>query len=217
MDKSHVCLFECIILDSWFQEYNVLNDNTVSFDTNIFHMIISSKQESHDIIIHDESKDSDHLHIDLISQDAVKGEFHKYFKIAYAVYDYEHLNVPDVEYDAEFSISSKKICEIISQMMIFGSDINIHCSEEKINLITNGIAGEMLVNIPIEDLTEYSIVENETIDLSYSLNYINKMCLTNKLTNEIDFSISGENPMKIKYNLGNDSYLVFYIAPKIKD
>jgi proliferating cell nuclear antigen len=75
----------------------------------------------------------------------------------------------------------------------------------------------MLVNIPIEDLTEYSIVEGGEINLSYSLNYIYKMCLTNKLSNEIIFNISEEYPMKIQYDLGDESYMIFFIAPKISN
>jgi hypothetical protein len=43
------------------------------------------------------------------------------------------------------------------------------------------------------------------------------MCLTNKLSNEIQFSISGKYPMKIRYDLGDDSSIVFYIAPKLAD
>ena len=43
------------------------------------------------------------------------------------------------------------------------------------------------------------------------------MCLTNKLSNEIHFSISAEYPMKISYDLGDDSSIVFYIAPKMSD
>jgi hypothetical protein len=101
--------------------------------------------------------------------------------------------------------------------MSFGTDINVKCSEERIDIITNGITGEMLVNIPIEDLTEYSIVEGEIIDLKYSLNYINKMCLTNKLSSEVQFCISAQYPMKIIYDLGDDSSLVFFMAPKISD
>jgi hypothetical protein len=34
-------------------------------------------------------------------------------------------------------------------MMLFGDNINIKCTEETVDLITNGIVGEMLVNIPI--------------------------------------------------------------------
>ena len=75
----------------------------------------------------------------------------------------------------------------------------------------------MLVKVPIDDLTEYSIVEDEEVDIAYSLAYIVKMCLTNKLSNEIQFYINKECPMKIKYDLGDNSSVIFYIAPKIED
>jgi proliferating cell nuclear antigen len=215
MDKSHICLFEVNIQKIWFDDYTIDKETTVCFDTNIFHLIISSKQESHDIIMH--SYGEDNINIDLISQEHTKGEFNKYFKIPLADFDYDEMNIPDVDYDAEFSISSKKICEITSQMLAFGTDLNIKCSEEKIDLVTDGIVGEMLVNIPIDDLNEYSIVEGDVIDLKYSLNYIAKMCLTNKLSSEVIFSISADCPMKINYNLGDDSSIVFYMAPKISD
>jgi proliferating cell nuclear antigen len=215
MDKSHICLFEVNIQKKWFDDYTIDQETTVCFDTNIFHLIISSKQESHDINIHSDSEDN--INIDLISQEHTKGEFNKYFKIPLADFDYDEMNIPDVDYDAEFSISSKKICEITSQMLAFGTDLNIKCSEEKIDLVTDGIVGEMLVNIPIDDLNEYSIVEGDVIDLKYSLNYIAKMCLTNKLSSEVIFSISADCPMKINYDLGDDSSIVFYMAPKIKD
>jgi proliferating cell nuclear antigen PCNA len=215
MDKSHICLFDVSILKKWFDEYSVDEVNSVCFDTNIFHLIISTKSEGLDIIIHSDTDDT--LNVDLVCVEHSKGDFNKYFKIPLADYEQEEMVIPTVDYDAEFSISAKKICEIVSQMMTFGTDINVKCSEEKIDLITNGIAGEMIVNIPIEDLTEYSIIEGEEVNLSYSLNYINKMCLTNKLSNEIQFFISQQYPMKITYDLGDDSSIVFYIAPKIVD
>jgi DNA polymerase III sliding clamp (beta) subunit (PCNA family) len=43
------------------------------------------------------------------------------------------------------------------------------------------------------------------------------MCITNKLSLDIDFSLSNDYPMKINYNLGEDSSMTFYIAPKIED
>jgi len=221
MDKSHVCLYDVVLLSNWFNEFNVEKAFVISFDSNIFFTIINSKQDTNDIIIkHDkgcDNDDEDNLFLELVSQQHSKGEFNKYFKIPLVDYDYELMGIPTVDYDAEFSIHSKKICEIVSQMMVFGADIQINCSEDKIDLVTNGVTGEMLVNIPIEDLTQYSIVEGEEIQLSYSLSYIHKMCLTNKLSSEIDFFISGESPMKLKYDLGNDSYLEFYIAPKVTD
>jgi proliferating cell nuclear antigen PCNA len=132
--------------------------------------------------------------------------------------EYEELNIPSTDYDAEFSLSSKQIEDILTQLGQFGNDIIVHCSEEDINLTTNGISsGEMRVQIPIDDVSSYSIVEGEEIILKYSLIYLNKMCITNKLSEEIDFSLSKDCPMKIGYHLGEDSSIAFYMAPKISE
>jgi proliferating cell nuclear antigen PCNA len=217
MDKSHVCLFNVVMIGSWFNEYILDEKCNISFDSQIFYTILCIKQESN-IIIHYEDSDPDHLNLELIcNKETIKGEFNKYFKIPLVNYEYELMELPVVEYDAEFIISSKHICEIVSQMITFGDDLQIKCSEDKIELITNGIAGEMMVNIPIDDLNEYSIVEDESIDLKYSISYVNKMCLTNNISTDISFQLSSDFPMKIIYNLGNESSLVFFIAPKIND
>ena len=210
MDKSHVCMFEANISSSWFNEYSS-NSHTISFDSQVFYNIISIKHDAHSLEMNYQ-EESDTLCINLIAQ---KGEFNKFFKIPLVEFEYEIMSVPTVDYDAEFSISSKKIFEITSQMLSFGDNINIKCSDEQIGLKTNGISGEMLVTIQIDDLTEYSINEGESIELAYSLSYVHKMCLTNKLSNEIQFSLSKDYPMKLKYDLGETSTLEFYIAPKI--
>jgi hypothetical protein len=43
------------------------------------------------------------------------------------------------------------------------------------------------------------------------------MCLSSKLGQLVSLSISSEYPMAIKYDLGDDSSVAFYIAPKIAD
>jgi len=220
MDKSHVCLFDVKIRDNWFStyEFEESDPENICVDSHTFHTIISKVHETQSIILYFEGK-SDILNIDFLTSSSNtnnKGEYNKYFKIPLVDFDSEIMEIPEADYDVEFSIAAKKICEITSQMLLFGSDINFTCSEEEINLITTGMNGEMLVKVPIDDLTEYSIVENETFDLKYSLSYIDKMCLTNKLSNEIQFFISADCPMKIKYDLGDDSSVIFYIAPKIE-
>jgi proliferating cell nuclear antigen PCNA len=215
MDKSHICLYDVSIKSNWFNDYQVENSTKISFDSSTFYQIISNKSDNCNMIIHFTTEDN--LNIDLITLNNIKGEFNKYFKLPLCEYDYEEMTIPTCDYDAEFSISSKKICEILSQMVAFGADININCSEEKIALVTNGTTGEMSVYINNDDLSEYCIIEGEQINLTYSLSYISKMCLTNKLSNEIDFFISAEYPMKIKYDLGDESTLLFFIAPKFSD
>lgn len=213
MDKSHICLFDIKIAKMWFSEYNC-DDERYCVDTHTFYNIINSSGETHDIVL-SSTENEDTLDIDLITNQG--GQFNKHFRIPLIDMEYDVLEIPETEYDAEFSMHAKKICDIVNQMTSFGSDINIKCSEESFELIANGIIGEMSVKIPIDDLTAFSINEGEVINLKYSLSYINKMCLTNKLSTEIDFFISRDCPMKIKYDLGKESSFAFYIAPKIAD
>ena len=221
MDKSHVCLFDAKINSTWFSSFEINKDVNLSFDSSVFYSIISSKSDSQDLIITMEDDNEDTILIQFIPQEkeSKKGHdcFKKFFKMPLTEYEYDEMAIPVVEYDAEFSLSSKQISEMFSQLSNFGNDIIIKCSEEEISLTTNGITGEMRVDIPIDDLSGYSIIEGEEIILTYSLSYINKMCITNKLSNDIEFSLSNNCPMKISYDLGDNSLLQFFMAPKMNE
>jgi proliferating cell nuclear antigen PCNA len=225
MDKSHVCLFDAKINSTWFGSFEIKKNINLSFDSNVFYSIISSKSDSQDLIITMDDDNEDTLHINFIPQEkeSKKGDskghdcFKKFFKMPLTEYDYDEMAIPSVEYDAEFSLSSKQISDMFSQLSNFGNDIIIKCSEEEISLTTNGVTGEMRVDIPIDDLSGYSIIEGEEIILTYSLSYINKMCITNKLSNDIEFSLSNNCPMKISYDLGDNSLLQFFMAPKMNE
>jgi hypothetical protein len=259
IDKSHVCLFDVKLNNTWFDSYNIISEKkNISFDSNMFHSIISTKSDNQILIFKMDSENQDTLHIDFITNE-IKVEkekeeeeeekkdkkeekkdkkdkkekkekkkkkevkeksdkpFKKFFTISLIENDYEELNIPTPEYDVEFSLSSKQVDDIFTQMNLFGNDIVVHCSEENINLTTNGVNGEMRVQIPIDDVSSYSIVEGEEIVLTYSLTYLNKMCITNKLSEEIEFLLSNESPMKILYSLGEASSIAFYMAPKVSD
>jgi proliferating cell nuclear antigen len=214
MDKSHVCLFDLNIKKTWFTSYDLTEDANLSFDSGIFYSIISTKSDDQQLVIKKVSDDS--LCIELIDGDK-KSDYSKFFTMPLLDYDYEEMNIPDTDYDAELSLPSKKVSDILSQLSNFGDNINIICSDDYVDFKTKGNSGEMRVNISVDDMSSYSIVEGETIDLTYSLLYISKMCITNKLSSDIDFCLSNERPMKIKYDLGDDSSLLFYIAPKLAD
>jgi proliferating cell nuclear antigen PCNA len=225
MDKSHVCLFDAKINSTWFSSFEITKDLNLSFDSSVFYSIISSKSDLQDLIItmDDDNEDTMHIHFIPQEKESKKGDFKghdcfkKFFKMPLTEYEYDEMAIPTVEYDAEFSLSSKQISDMFSQLSNFGNDIVIKCSEEEISLTTNGVTGEMRVDIPIDDLSGYSIIEGEEIELTYSLSYINKMCITSKLSNDIEFSLSNNCPMKISYDLGDNSLLQFFMAPKMNE
>lgn len=217
MDKAHVCLFDITIYANWFDKYENEDAVEVAVDCNCINAIISRIQDGNILELYYDAEDPDKLNINLINDENVKGDYNRYFKIPLIDLESELLEVPNVDYDAELTINCKKLIDLTSQLIIFGDALNIKCSEELLELSANGDMGEMKVNIDIDDLKEFAICEGEVINLSYSLNYVHKMCLTNKLVANVELSISGSYPMRIKYDLGNESNVMFYLAPKVQD
>jgi proliferating cell nuclear antigen len=216
MDKSHVCLFYIELKSTWFNLYTFLKNESFVVDSNSLFLIFSRIQDSQtlNIIFHG----NDTLNINVLSlqnDHNINTDFNRYFQLPLIDLELESYQIPDMEYDADFTINSKQFNDIMSQLMLFGDILNINCNENEFNLESNGDNGKMKVALPIHDLVEFSITEGENINLSYSLNYINKMCLTNKLSKDIEISLTNDYPIKIKYSLGNDSCAIFYIAPKI--
>lgn len=220
MDKSHVCLFELTLCSSWFDFYNVTDTRLLCFDTVVFYSIISIKSDDQTLVFRLVDDKVDTLEIEVICNDETvskKGDYNKYFSLPLIEYEYEQMCVPITEYDAELSLPSKKMTDMLSQLMNFGQDLVIECTEKYVNFMTNGDTANMRVNIPFDDLNSYSIVEGEEVTLSYNLSYISKMCITNKLTEDVELCLGNECPMKIMYNLGENSGLTIYIAPKVVD
>jgi len=219
MDKSHICLFDIKITSSWFTSYEKNDEDAecICIDTNIFFTVMSMCSENH-VLVLEYDNDPDHIQIQWIHDKNKKGEFDKIFNLTLLDIESDYFEIPEVDYQAEFSINSKKINEIMTQLTSFGDIMNIKCNEENVTLISSGLNGEMKVLISVDDLTEYSITEDdEELNLFFGLTYLQKMCIHTKLSSEIGFSFGNNFPMKIKYDLGEDSHCVFYLAPKSDD
>ena len=230
MDKSHICLSNIVIKAAWFSEYFVEEATSIAVDTGSFATMMNYavKHNKVDIIFNQ----ADKLFINLLSASvsgatvsasgttsstASSTNFDHFFELPLMDAEQENLSIPTVDYDVEFSMDSKKFSDLISELMVFGPNLNIVCTEELLEFNSSGDTGKLKVNIPIDSLNEFAISEGEKLDISYSLAHIGKMCLSAKLGNEISVAISAEYPMALKYSLGEDSSVAFFVAPKIAD
>ena len=141
-----------------------------------------------------------------------------HFEIPLIDIESEMVEIPPIDYAAEFSLSSTNFSNIVSQLRLFGDTMDIECSEEKIILYSHGVeSGKMCVEINIDELTEFAINEGEKLRISFALNYLNHICAFHKLTKEIELKICDNYPLCSIYKLGDDAWIKFYLAPKITD
>ena len=217
MDKSHICLSSITIKAAWFSEYSVLQGTHLSVDAANFATMMNYALKHNRLEITEMGADK--LCINLLNSvdTKVKDNFDHFFELPLMDIEHETLMIPDVDYDVEFTLDAKKFGELISELMVFGSNLNIVCTEDLLELNSSGDSGKLKVNIPIDSLNEFAISEGEKLDISYSLTHIGKMCLSSKLGQEVSLGISAEYPMSLKYSLGEESSVAFFVAPKIVD
>ena len=218
MDSARVSVFEITLPSTWFDNYEHTSASAITLGipaTMLFKILNTRDKQQDTEIIYNE--DDDKLFVNFSSQNT--SVFNKRFELPLIDLDCELMEIPYTESEAEFSIESTTFANLINQLKIFGDTIEIQCTEDKIILHSISIeAGKMLVDINIDELTEYSITEGEIMKLSFSLSMLHNICMYNKISKEVEIHLIKNFPMKIVYALGDDNArFTFYLAPKIGD
>jgi proliferating cell nuclear antigen PCNA len=215
LDDSHCCLFESNLSSKWFSEYEVSVPVTIGINLSMFYKVLNARHETQAIEIRLQKNKTDHVFINFII--GASGNFDKYFELSLIDIEMELMNVVNNETLVDLHMETKTFCEMISQFMIFDDVLTITFNEDKISLKASGSDGKMRTELRLDDVKEYVTAESITLVQSYSLKYINMMCHFNKLSSDLYMGFSDTMPMLMKYDLGEDSYASFHLAPKITD
>ena len=241
MDSSRVSILEFTIPVAWFDHYEHSAASAIPIGLHVtcLYKILSTRDKAQEIRISYDVDESDRLYFHFtcgrsltnsiataVAEDAPvaakdvdnKAVFDKRLELPLMDIDSETMHIPETECQAEFSILSGTFANLIHQLKLFGETLEIECSEDKILLNSLSVeTGKMSVEIDINDLTEFSINEGETMNLSFSLSILNSICMYNKLTKEVVIQLTNHFPMKVKYDLGEEATLCFYLAPRVSD
>ena len=218
MDSCQVSLYEIKFSKSWFSEYDSdapSNEPTAPKEgisaTFLSSILVFVKIIRQLLLI----MENDKLNFEYTSD--ATNEFDKYFELPTMVLDkkttwrYQILSMLPI-----LEIETKVFSVMMEQLKIFDERMDIECSESDIIIEASGVEGKMKINIPIDDILEYSIDE-DTTKQSYSLNFVSKMCDFAKISKEVYISISDHVPMQIRYPLSDESYVRFFLAPTITE
>jgi len=159
---------------------------------------------------------SNNLGINFVS--STEDNLDRFFEIPLIEINADLMEIPPSETSVDLVMSTHKFQELISQMSMFNSEIVFEFGEDKIKLSASGNEGSMRTEIKFGDVHEYAVEEDTQLTQSYSLKYINMICNFHKLNpDELRMGFSETRPMHVTYNLDDDSYVNFYLAPKIVD
>jgi proliferating cell nuclear antigen len=211
MDKSHICLANIKISSEWFTSFNIINDCVLSVDTAMFALIMNHASKYPKLELN--STNLDKLNVHCFGENK-SNIFEHFFEIPTIDIEKDELGVVDMDYDVDLIISSRKLFDILSELNEFGQNVTIKCSENEIVLSSKDTAS-LEIKINPENIVEYSISEDTNVETSFSLNHLFKMCTTSKLSENIKLGLSDEVPIRLEYDLGINSSVSFFLAPKV--
>jgi len=224
MDSSHISVFEIFIPSGWFDEYWQEGNSVIGINTHHLFRILNTREENQQINIEYTDSDSDKLFLHFVSS---KASFDKHFELPLVELEFEMMEIPDVDYQAEFSLASSNFASIVGQLKQFGADLHIMCNEQELRLTAkSNESGNMSVIVPIDDLTLFAINEGETLNISFSLTHLHNICAFHKVSDGINLKISENYPLKTTYLLepaGEDeddeqkARIVVFLAPRMGD
>jgi proliferating cell nuclear antigen len=242
MDSSKISVLEITIPSRWFDFYSCQLDNIcIGVNTGILHKILSSRDKTQTIHFEYNAEDGggDKLLINMEEvavvadvpvtgvEDVVvalppkpKNVYNRFFEVPLIELESEMMEIPDIEYEAEIALPSANFSVLIHQLKGFGDILNITCNENDIQFISKSTeSGSMRVEIKIDELTGFSIIEGENINVSFGLQYLNTICAYSKISKNVELKIRREYPIRIDYIFGEEGEgsIKFFLAPKIGD
>jgi proliferating cell nuclear antigen len=99
--------------------------------------------------------------------------------------------------------------------------VSIECTKEGVKFACQGDIGSGSVtlrshaNVDKPDLN-VEIDLTEPVALTFSLKYLVNFCKASGLSSQVKLCLSNEVPLLVEYALSNNSYLRFYLAPKVR-
>lgn len=99
--------------------------------------------------------------------------------------------------------------------------VSIECTKEGVKFSCQGDIGSGSVQLRqhtnVEKASEnVSIDLSEPVSLTFSLKYLVNFCKASGLSDSVKLSLSSEVPLLVEYTLSENSYLRFYLAPKVR-
>jgi len=240
MDASHVGLFELKLEKAWFDEWK--GRDAFHYDIGINCEILSRIMSCYSPGQYVEFSYMENSTENLIIK--FEGMGHdKMFEMRLIDIDVELMQIPDVEYDADITMSSKEFNNLMAEGELFGESINIELgSDDYIYINTCDAGGNpdgMRVRIKEDDIVEYALAEDTVIKHSYSLKYCLLYSKFAKINKNVCIHLKDGIPLKMVYDMshwmdnsnkkqcvGEDeddeeikkkNYLGFYLAPKVDE
>ena len=197
MDSSHVCLVAVKFAKEYFEEYTI--DSTITIGVKVSNLVKVLKCIE-DPVLFECSGD------ELI----IMTKNDKYIMKTIDI-ESEDMNIPDMDVEVEINADYSVIQKYIKNIASFGDTIEFKTMGDEIIMKTSGDIGtvELRVDQPVKI--------RGTMSASFASRYLVTFMKAANISKKILVNLHSELPVMFEYEFANNSFIKFFLAPKITD
>lgn len=208
MDPANVAMVIFKLLSSSFTEYDVKNEIELAINLNNFKQILRRINPNDMLTLElDENK----LKITL------KSDTIRTFSLPIIELDEREQKIPDLTFNTQIKINSLTFNEAIEDADIIAESVLLTAEPEKFIINAEGDLSKVNIEIKGSDSTDIKTTSSEKIKSKYSIEYLKKMILASKLSDEVIINFSKDYPLKLEYKVIDKLMMNFILAPRVEN
>ena len=207
MDPANVAMVIFKLLSSCFTKYEVKEEEQVAINLSYLKQILK-RAKSEDVLTLETTEDSK-LKIQL------KSDTTRSFSIPTLELDDKEQRVPELKFPLSIHTKSAILTEAIEDVSIVAESVTFLGEKEQLLVKAEGDLSKAFIEIRPDERT---VIKTESADkhkAKYSLEYLKKMILGGKLTDNVSIYFNTDYPLKLEYKVIDKLLLSFILAPRV--
>jgi len=218
MDNSHVALVSMMLKSESFSPFRC--DRNIALGINLTSLTKVLRCAANEDILTMKAEDAPDV-VGFTFENAETDRISEY-DIKLMDIDQEHLGIPETEYAATIKMPCAEFQRICRDLSALSESVSIECTKDGVKFTCSGDIGNGSITLRQHtnvDKPQQNVEINlsEPVALTFSLKYLVNFCKASGLSDSVKLCLSNEVPLLVEYEINNNSYLRFYLAPKIGD
>ena len=205
MDSSHVCLFHLQLKDC-FSEFSIERGVAIAFNLDNLSKILRICDNDATIVL--SLPTNSKLNIESQSNDRVLK-----FDMNLLDLEMESMEVPDMEFVNTIVMQSSEYTRMCRDMSQFSDTLKITVKGDCIEFSIEGDCGDGSLTLHSSDKMQFTL--QTCLEFYLSLKYLLLFSKATPICETLKIEMGENLPIKLTFEITNNDYLTFYLAPKI--
>lgn len=197
MDSSHVCLVAVKFAKEYFEEYTISSTITVGIKVSNLVRVLKCVEGS---VLFECSDDEFYV---MTQNDK--------YNLKTVDIDSDEMDIPSLEVEVEITAESSVLQKYIKNIASFGDTVEFKTIGDDIVMRTSGDIGSVELR-----LDQPATVRGQ-LSASFASRYLVTFLRAANISKKIRVNLHSELPVMFSYEFAENSFIKFYLAPKITD